>query len=668
MTTLLVAISGYFALESLNGAVQISFQMERQSNIIHSLKNNIDILSLNIREIVLNDDVKIKTEEKKNIDKLINEQIIPAINAFKPTASQESAWLKFQRLWNDHYQTVNEIYALSVKNTGYLGKVVSVYGSSNYWLDYEPELRRLHDLAVYWPNDDPGSFEANSVAFLALEAIEAIKGLQLAEKMAVLSFSAEEKQRNVENGLRELSRVTSILEQLENILTNPAVSRQELDVFNNDFKLMANKPVDIAESGQVSRPRVKFDLPAKFIHPTLKSLSDLYWNAIKPRIGGGAAIFNQVNQMSIDDSNGRAFSILLEKCNPIRRDETEVLSILNRSGEELALSTMAKSSAIFQKVKKILVFVTILAIILGASATLIFMTRLNRVLAGIIKALFETAIRASRAAQSLTDSSHSIAKGAAENADSLTDVENSIKALNQMVERNSQSSHRANDLMREVDQQAHDARISMGLIKESMDQIGLSGQEIRKIVQVIDEIAFQTNLLALNAAVEAARAGEAGAGFAVVAEEVRGLAIKSGEAVKNTTTLIMDTIGNIEKGVKLVQDTFVGFAALVDNETSAAKLISAVDLAANEQTASIKNIVQAADFIGQVTHKTAVSANNSSDLAEALYQSSKSVLKTVGVIDETINGVREDKAILEAITLMEPQEPDLELLTEDAGA
>jgi len=157
---------------------------------------------------------------------------------------------------------------------------------------------------------------------------------------------------------------------------------------------------------------------------------------------------------------------------------------------------------------------------------------------------------------------------------------------------NAQNSSQANQLMSEVFGHVREANESMTHLTEVMNQLTVDSDKTAKIVMTIDEIAFQTNLLALNAAVEAARAGESGVGFAVVAEEVRNLALRAAEAANSTTELIETTVARIKEGGELVTRTGQGFDRIVDQVGQATELMKSIATSSQEQATGIAHINQ----------------------------------------------------------------------------
>jgi methyl-accepting chemotaxis protein len=150
--------------------------------------------------------------------------------------------------------------------------------------------------------------------------------------------------------------------------------------------------------------------------------------------------------------------------------------------------------------------------------------------------------------------------------------------------------------------------VSMNKLTSSMREIAGASEETQKIVKTIDEISFQTNLLALNAAVEAARAGEAGAGFAVVAEEVRNLALRAAEAAKSSSTLMTDIVRKIKAGEQLVNATNQEFVEIKTSSHKVVELMGGVAAASREQSQGIDQINTAIMEMNTVTQRNAASA------------------------------------------------------------
>jgi methyl-accepting chemotaxis protein len=177
-----------------------------------------------------------------------------------------------------------------------------------------------------------------------------------------------------------------------------------------------------------------------------------------------------------------------------------------------------------------------------------------------------------------------------------------------------------------------------------MKEITAASEETSKIIKTIDEIAFQTNLLALNAAVEAARAGEAGAGFAVVAEEVRNLAMRAADAAKNTSGLIEGTVKKIKDGSDLVLKANEAFAEVAVNSSKVGELVGEIAAASQEQAQGIDQINKAVTEMDKVTQQTAANAEESASASEEMNAQAEQMkqisLTLVNIIGGHSNGNR----------------------------
>lgn len=214
-----------------------------------------------------------------------------------------------------------------------------------------------------------------------------------------------------------------------------------------------------------------------------------------------------------------------------------------------------------------------------------------------------------------------------------------------MTKQNADNAAQAKALTGEAKQIVNKVDGQMQHMVTAIQEVTKSSEETGKIIKTIDEIAFQTNLLALNAAVEAARAGEAGAGFAVVAGEVRNLAMRAAEAAKNTSNLIENTIITVKNSRDLTEQTQNAFKENVAISNKIGQLIDEIAAASAEQAQGIGQIGKAVAEMDKVVQSTAANAEESASAAEEMNAQAEQmkgyVDKLVTIIDGDGNGASE---------------------------
>jgi len=229
----------------------------------------------------------------------------------------------------------------------------------------------------------------------------------------------------------------------------------------------------------------------------------------------------------------------------------------------------------------------------------------------------------------ISEASNDLSKRTEQQAASLEETAAALDQITAIV-------HRSADRARQVTAAATAAKTDVSNVGAvmadtvtAMREIERGSREITNIISVIDEIAFQTNLLALNAGVEAARAGDSGRGFAVVASEVRGLAQRSAEAAREIKGLISSSSSQVDRGVKLVEETGQALSGIEARVVEIDTLIEEIARSAQEQATALTQVNTAVNHMDRVTQQNAAMVEESNATTAGLSTEAKDLMGMV---------------------------------------
>ncbi len=223
---------------------------------------------------------------------------------------------------------------------------------------------------------------------------------------------------------------------------------------------------------------------------------------------------------------------------------------------------------------------------------------------------------------------HEVAKSAASAKSEVQDSQNEIKNGINVVEKTIKNSVEFAEQIR--------------LAAESVQGLAEETKNINSILDVIKSIAEQTNLLALNAAIEAARAGEQGRGFAVVADEVRSLASRTGEATTEIFEVLEKLRISAEQSVSLMNEskdkssinedyskqTGEALKSMSERVESIAKINEVVATSTEQQSHSVSELMKVVTNMNDSVKKCSDSFGKLESIAQHLHNASEDLTDT----------------------------------------
>lgn len=218
----------------------------------------------------------------------------------------------------------------------------------------------------------------------------------------------------------------------------------------------------------------------------------------------------------------------------------------------------------------------------------------------------------------LSRATAALSQGTLTQANSIQTLADDLNVVVDVINRNSEREGAVNKKLGNLDSEIKTINEQMNNLMNAVNDIENLSSSIQKIVGTIDGIAFQTNILSLNASVEAARAGDMGSGFAVVAEEVRNLAIQCSDSSGKTGELISNCIDAINHAKKCADETALSIESIVADSEEIAVAFEQISKDTQEQAEKSGHIKAELGNISDVVQTNTATAEETAASTEDL--------------------------------------------------
>ena len=488
-----------------------------------------------------------------------------------------------------------------------------------------------------------------------------------------------------------LSKMTEIKMSLHQIVNGPATrlgnayKLKELFLIQviNEKNLIAEvdvdnvpkriKMLDDRHAQMLKHLKESMKVTSKEGAVNLNKFSDLYgkWWETEQKIMDLVKVKNNTEAFLISTTSGLEVRLRVE----------ELMDEIVKRNQANMVNSAGKADANYEAARSSVIFLSVFSTLACSIIAYLVLRNVNISIDKVIMILTEGSTQVTVASQQIASSSEELSQSTTEQAASLEETASSIEELNSMVQRNAENARRTSQLAHESNSSAEKGKqvvaemmTSISDIKESnhliKTQIDRSNQQISDIVhviaeisnktQVINDIVFQTKLLSFNASVEAARAAEHGKGFAVVAEEVGNLAEMSGNAAREISTMLAESMIKVEaivaetrervtslieqgqvkidSGTKIADECKKVLEEIVSNVSNVTQMAGDISIACSEQAQGVQEMTKAMNQLDQVTQMNSSTSEEVASSAEELAAQADSLRNGVQVLVQTVKG------------------------------